>query len=387
MISEKQKQNIFERSSTFLHDTYSELGIENELSLRLEEVREEIFSTGTYTHNQTELFHGAKVAWRNSNRCIGRLYWKSLKVLDRRHLDSEDDIIDALESHLEYAFNQGQIRSVISIFSQKMPDEDWGPRILNSQLIRYAGFLETNGQVTGDPAEAEFTAWCQSKGWNVSPSPFELLPAAIQWPGKQAYIHKLSSKSHMMVKLLHPEFEWFETLHLQWYAVPVISDMLLEIGGVYYTAAPFNGWYMSTEIGSRNLGDQHRYNLLPVIAEKMGIDTKSQYSLWKDKAMVELNRAVIYSFQLAGVTITTHHEAAEQFLQFEQSESKHGRAISADWTWITPPMSGSATPVFHKEYDNSVKGPNFYYQHSPLKSYKETKPKGCPFHASKFNLI
>ena len=40
--------------------------------------------------------------------------------------------------------------------------------------------------------------------------------------------------------------------------------MLLEIGGLEFPAAPFSGWYMSTEIGTRNLCDPHRYNILEV---------------------------------------------------------------------------------------------------------------------------
>ena len=40
--------------------------------------------------------------------------------------------------------------------------------------------------------------------------------------------------------------------------------MLLEIGGLEFSAAPFSGWYMSTEIGTRNLCDPHRYNILEV---------------------------------------------------------------------------------------------------------------------------
>ncbi|WP_368738983.1 nitric oxide synthase oxygenase, partial [Staphylococcus aureus] len=32
----------------------------------------EIKETGTYTHTEEELIYGAKMAWRNSNRCIGR---------------------------------------------------------------------------------------------------------------------------------------------------------------------------------------------------------------------------------------------------------------------------------------------------------------------------
>ena len=39
--------------------------------------------------------------------------------------------------------------------------------------------------------------------------------------------------------------------------------MCLEIGGICYPAAPFNGWYMGTEIGARNLADTDRYDQLP----------------------------------------------------------------------------------------------------------------------------
>jgi len=39
--------------------------------------------------------------------------------------------------------------------------------------------------------------------------------------------------------------------------------MTFDIGGVIFPAAPFNGWYMGTEI-ARNLGDTARYNILQV---------------------------------------------------------------------------------------------------------------------------
>src|SRR5690349_8119191 len=51
---------------------------------RLREVHHEIVRTGTYMHTPAELTFGARVAWRNASRCIGRLYWRSLVVLDRR---------------------------------------------------------------------------------------------------------------------------------------------------------------------------------------------------------------------------------------------------------------------------------------------------------------
>lgn len=43
--------------------------------------------------------------------------------------------------------------------------------------------------------------------------------------------------------------------------------MLLEIGGLDFTACPFSGWYMGTEIGVRDFCDTSRYNMLEVIVE------------------------------------------------------------------------------------------------------------------------
>ena len=59
-------------------------------------------------------------------------------------------------------------------------------------------------------------------------------------------------------------YSWFADLNLRWYAVPAVSCLMLDIGGLEFTAAPFNGWYMSSEIGARNFGDEYRYNLLKV---------------------------------------------------------------------------------------------------------------------------
>jgi nitric-oxide synthase len=84
---------------------------------------------------------------------------------------------------------------------------------------------------------------------------------------------------------------------------------------------------------------------------------------------------------LAGITIENHHDASEQFLHFEATEQKHGREINADWGWITPPMSGSATPVFHREFNNEVKGPNFFYRETAFGVSRSNGNSGkCPFH-------
>lgn len=59
-------------------------------------------------------------------------------------------------------------------------------------------------------------------------------------------------------------YEWFKDLGLKWYGLPAVSNMLLEIGGLEFTACPFSGWYMGTEIGVRDFCDTSRYNILEV---------------------------------------------------------------------------------------------------------------------------
>jgi nitric-oxide synthase len=138
--------------------------------------------------------------------------------------------------------------------------------------------------------------------------------------------------------------------------------MNLRIGGMDFPATPFNGWYMGTEIGSRDLGDADRYNVLPAIAEKMGLDTSRSSALWLDRALVELNTSVLHSFEKVGARIVDHHRASSEFMEFTAREMKAGRAVSADWSWIVPPMSGSATPVFHQRWDDLKTLPDFISQ-------------------------
>lgn len=47
---------------------------------RLEEVSKEIETTSTYQLKDTELIYGAKHAWRNASRCVGRIQWSKLQV-------------------------------------------------------------------------------------------------------------------------------------------------------------------------------------------------------------------------------------------------------------------------------------------------------------------
>lgn len=198
-------------------------------------------------------------------------------------------------------------------------------------------------------------------------------------------------------------------MDLEWYALPAVSGMMLDVGGIEFPATPFSGWYMVTEIACRDLCDANRYNVLEDVAQMMGLDTRSNTTLWKDLALAELTFSVLESFQKAAVTIVDHHTAAgspdsdfrscsnykfvrlfnlvvaESFMKHLENEQrlrggcpageKHFFRVSllqresqnwsichSDWVWIVPPLGASLTPVFHQEMVNYELKPSYEYQ-------------------------
>ncbi|MEU3338794.1 nitric oxide synthase oxygenase [Streptomyces sp. NPDC006668] len=329
------------------------------LHTRLRQVQRQFDETGTYRHTTEELTFGARVAWRNSSRCIGRLYWNSLQVLDRREATTPEEIHEHLITHLRRGTNGGRIRPTISVFAPDTPDRP-GPRVWNDQLIRYAGYRRPDGSVVGDAAYTDFTDLVQRMGWNGPGGPFDVLPLVIATHDTKPQLFDLPADAVLEVPLRHPDHPWFAELDLRWHALPAISNMRLRIGGVDYPLAPFNGWYMGTEIGARNLVDEDRYNLLSLVAACLGLDTSDEATLWRDRALVELNVAVLHSFSEAGVRISDHHTESRRFLTHLEKEERAGRTVPADWTWIVPPVSGGITPVFHRYYDEADQNPNFH---------------------------
>ena len=365
-------QQIFLEATEYLKILEQEQQINSShLQTRLNQIREELLVKKSYWQTTEELTYGAKVAWRNNARCIGRLFWKELIVRDLRHLQTAEEVFAACVEHITLATNKGKIQPIISIFKP-------GVRILNPFLIRYAGYEGKNNRIVGDPASVNFTKLVQTLGWKGQGSSYDFLPLVIHVPGAKPQIFELPSEVVMEVNIAHPEYDWFAELNLKWYVLPVVSDKELHIGGVSYTCSPFNGWYMGTEIGARNFGDSDRYNILPIIAKKMGLNTNSHSSLWKDRAIVELNIAVLHSFAKHGATIVDHHTASRQFMQHLKREQKLGRTVPADWGWIVPPLSASTTEVFHHEYKNEFLLPNFFDR---SQTCGETPKSGCPFHS------
>ena len=88
-------------ASEFLEMCEEELELGNGYAeKRLNEIRNELDSGNCWPMNFPELEHGARVAWRNNARCIGRLFWSSLLVRDRRELTDPAKIADDLQEHV-----------------------------------------------------------------------------------------------------------------------------------------------------------------------------------------------------------------------------------------------------------------------------------------------
>ena len=396
------EQLIYE-AAAFIQTCYTELGKGNaETSERIEEINSSIKGSGTYAHTLEELEYGAKVAWRGNSRCIGRLFWDSLDVFDARHIENTNEMVQAIFRHIDHATNGGRIRPTITIFRQAQQGKEL--RIWNHQLIRYAGY-ETEDGVLGDPASLELTRVALELGWRGQGTPFDVLPLIVQQGDAAPIWTQIPAELVMEVPLTHPVQSNFADLQLRWYGVPLISDMALKIGGITYSAAPFNGWYMETEIGARNLADPGRYNMLPKVADVFALDRSSLTTLWKDRALVELNVAVLHSFKQQAVSIVDHHTAAQQFVKFEEREEKAGREVSGRWSWLIPPMSPAATPIWDRSYEERKSTASYEYQKRPyvglgyassdqadteLEDLQDTiqqqdvipsVPKGCPFHS------
>jgi len=378
----KPIQSLLAEARSFLQQYYYELGVPDAFTERWNEVSESIQKTGTYEHTLDELTYGARLAWRNSTRCIGRYFWQHLHIRDMRHLETEEEMFNSVIEHIRLGTNNGDLRAILTVFRPGSPQI----RIWNGQLILYAGYRQPDGSIIGDPNNVELTEAVIEMGWQGAGSQFDVLPLVIQIEGKDPRWFEYPDNLILEVPLTHPDFSWFEELNLQWFAMPAVAGMALDLGGIQYTAAPSNGFYMGTEIGSLNLSDKRRYNILPLVADMMGLDRSEERTLWRDKALVEVNIAVLHSFRQNGVRMLDHHALSDYFMRFNEDEEKLGRTVYGHWPWLVPPLSSSTSDLWHyKKWKNKILKPNYFYQSNPWtkqNAQPANAPSGCPFHKS-----
>ena len=360
-------EDIKHEAVVFLKQFYGEKGLsEKALNQRIEEVLTAIETTGTYTQSLDELTFASRVAWRNSTRCVGRYFWGNMIVRDCRDIKDEKAVFETLVEHLRLGINDGNIRAVISIFCHNKPCI----RLYNPLLLMFAGYIQEDGNILGDPATVELTKIALDLGWQSKngKTRFDPLPLVLEIDGNQPRWFEWPEDLTRTIPIEHPEFKWFKDLNLEWFMVPAVAGLALDAGGIQYRCAPSNGFYISTEVGARDLGDVSRYNMLPVIAEKMGLDMSSDETHWKDRAVVELNLAVQWSYRKHKIRMLDHHTIVDYFMKFHGEELDAGRSVHADWKWIVPPISGSTVEAFHMDMVNQILKPNYFYQEDPWKA-------------------
>jgi nitric-oxide synthase len=298
-----RKQSIYGEAEEFIRAFHRARPKAGQVEARLAKVREEVMATGTYRHKPAELAYGARLALRDSGWCPANVPWRGLLVRDLRQVRDSAEVAVQCVQHLKMSTNEGTVRPMVSVFA---PDTPWrpGPRIRNDQLVRYAGYAE-QARVLGDRRYVDFTNAVCRLGWRPPPgrTAFDKLPLVVQTPHEGVCVFPLPRDVVREVALEHPELPWFATLGLRWHAVPVISNRKLRIGGITYPAAPYNGVYICQAIGEDVFADDAAYGLARVVADRLGLDTTSDRTLWRDRAVVELNRAVLHSFDAASVTI------------------------------------------------------------------------------------
>lgn len=365
----REPDEIIENAKEFFEDYYIGLGKKDstEHQDRISRVIEEVKSKGTYEMTYEELTYGSRLAWRNSARCIARMFWNKLEVFDCRHITTTKEMADALIKHVEYGLNGGNIRAAITLFPQRIPGrEDF--RMWNSQFFTYAGYKQPDGSVIGDPQNVALTKLCEKLGWKGAGTRFDIMPLIVSAPGQPPHLFEIPKYLCMEVPIEHPTLKCIGEMDLRWYAMPAVADMRLDVGGLEFTAAPFNGWYTSPEIGTRNLCDENRYNLMPEVAKRMGLDTSTNSTLWKDKAMVHLNVAVLHSYQKASVSIVDHHSASDAYSKFMVSEHQTRGGCPSDWIWLVPPIGGALTSIYHQDMILYKLRPSYEYQEKAWKN-------------------
>ena len=358
MLLEEKK---IARAREFYESLQTELGwTEQQLSRRMMQVKQEIAVTGTYIQTSEEIQVGARLAWRNSSKCVGRISWSTLKVRDCRHVTEPDSIFHEINQHLQIATAGSNIQSVMTVFKPESPNQTMGTRFWSSQIVRYAAYENTDGTIMGDPPNLELTKYLiEHNLWQPpdNASPFDVLPLVLKVPGKTLpYVYKIPDEYVFEVDIEHPVYSQITKLGYKWTTVPALTNFKMNLGGIVYANIPFNGWFVSTEI-VRNLIE--RYNVGPEIAKALEMDMKTD-PLWKQRVFCELERAVLYSFNKNNFTIVDPTTAGKSFCTHVRRERDNGRECPAQWSWIGG-FLGTTNDTWRLEMRDFILKPQYEY--------------------------
>lgn len=324
----------------------------------------EIHATNTHHLSAEELSFGAQLAWRNSGKCCGRISWNTLLVRDRRHVDSPIAIFEECVEHQRLATAGTNLQSVMTIFREKRFCERWGPRIWNSQFMRFACWELPDGSVIGDTANKELTKHITRLWPSWVPkvkTAFDLLPLVVCVPGQPPMMFHIPTDVGFLIEIEHPDNEQVKSLGFRWCAVPTITNFNLRLAGINYGCCPFNGWFLDLEVG-RNLLD--RYGAADKFVEifpNLKSLKDAGDAAWRDIAMIEITRAVYYSFTKSKMTMVNRETVSRQFAVHLERERACGREVPAQWSWIGG-LLGPVYSTWKHECRDFFRPPEYQYQ-------------------------
>jgi nitric-oxide synthase len=353
-------EEIKRRAARFLGDP----ALPGDRDARVAEALHDLDQTGTYRLASAELSHGLKQAWRADPRCIRRgmfdrlaqVEWDDLERADFSGAKLTPDLVaGVIGYYVRYATNRGRLTPRIMVFPPDGPD---GPtlRIWNDQLIRYAGELQPDGRVLGDPAQLKLTAAVRQLGWSERIGRQTVLPIAFQIGRSAPELITLSRKDVLEVPLQHPEYPWVAELEFRWHALPAISRMVAIIGGLVHPVL-FSGWYVAGEI----LENCRRFGIVDEIAERLSLSPRDRLRAHRvDLVVLE---AVLYSFREAGVMIEDNQSADFHHHKHVLAEAAAGNTVRGDKSKLvlagsTSDMHARTDPMLPPDLDQD---PGFHY--------------------------
>jgi nitric oxide synthase oxygenase domain/subunit len=236
---------------------------------------------GSWHQHPAELEYGLRAAWRNARRCIMRSEHEHLALCDLRRVQSSREMARTIAKGMQDAFNRGHILPTVFAFPPRQPGKR-GPMIWNHQMLAFAGYKQADGSILGDPANVDLTESMIEFGWKppMNKSRWDMLPLITMAENDTPYMMELPLELRRTIQITHPRYEKeFNELDLRWVAAPALSRLGFDIGGNQYTATPFIGWFMDSEIGVRDLADSFRYNALPGVVDALGLSPEPETPL------------------------------------------------------------------------------------------------------------